>query len=148
MRTRIVKGKITKITQGAHDLFAQEDIVYNSLSNNTEVGESKGISFNDPVAPPPSAEIISIRWLYEDDNPIGVERTINKVKFSDVIFGKKVKLEVEVKNTGSQRAVTIKIVNPNTLFSNTYIVTLNGNIARTGALLYHYHAIKAGIKGI
>lgn len=70
MRTQIVKGKITKITQGVHDLFAKEDIVYNSLSNITEVGESKGISFNDPEGPQAqgkNAAVLSAYFACEKD---------------------------------------------------------------------------------
>lgn len=52
-RIRIVGGKITKTTVGAHHMYSEENIVFNSGKTITEVGEEKGVTYGEPKDAPP-----------------------------------------------------------------------------------------------
>lgn len=51
-RLRIVGGIITKTTVGAHNMYSEENIVFNSGKTITEVGEENGITFGEPKDAP------------------------------------------------------------------------------------------------
>lgn len=57
-RIRYVKGKIFKRTEGMHQLYAGENIVFNSGAEIAESGVEKGVSFNMPKDPLPQ-EIVT-----------------------------------------------------------------------------------------
>jgi len=52
-RIRTVAGTITKTTKGAHHMYSEENIVFNSNKAITEVGEKNGVVFGKPKDPPP-----------------------------------------------------------------------------------------------
>ncbi|ELY2018347.1 hypothetical protein SL053_002268 [Flavobacterium psychrophilum] len=51
-RTRIVGGKIFKHSVGAHHMYAEENIVFNSNKFISETGEENGITYGEPKDPP------------------------------------------------------------------------------------------------
>jgi hypothetical protein len=51
-RIRIVGGTITKTTEGAHHMYSEENIVFNSNKTITEVGKENGIVFGEPKDAP------------------------------------------------------------------------------------------------
>jgi hypothetical protein len=51
-RIRIVGGTITKTTEGAHHMYSEENIVFNSNKTITEVGEENGIVYGEPKDAP------------------------------------------------------------------------------------------------
>ena len=51
-RIRIVGGTITKTTEGAHHMYSEENIVFNSGKTITEAGEENGIVFGEPKDAP------------------------------------------------------------------------------------------------
>lgn len=51
-RIRYVKGRIIKRTEGVHQMYASENIVFNSGGEIAEFGEENGTSFNEPEKPP------------------------------------------------------------------------------------------------
>jgi hypothetical protein len=51
-RIRIVGGAITKTTEGAHHMYSEENIVFNSSKAITEVGEKNGIVYGEPKDAP------------------------------------------------------------------------------------------------
>jgi hypothetical protein len=51
-RIRIVGGTITKTTEGAHHMYSEENIVFNSSKAITEVGEKNGIVYGEPKDAP------------------------------------------------------------------------------------------------
>jgi hypothetical protein len=53
-RIRIVGGTITKTTEGAHHMYSEENIVFNSSKAITEVGEKNGIVYGKPKDAPPA----------------------------------------------------------------------------------------------
>src|SRR6187402_2873811 len=63
-RIRIVGGTITKTTGGAHHMYSEENIVFNSSKTITEVGEENGIVFGEPKSPP-KQEIIESKYNLE-----------------------------------------------------------------------------------
>jgi predicted chitinase len=73
-RIRIVGGTITKTTTGAHHMYSEENIVFNSGKTITEVGEENGIIFGEPKDPP---QIKSIIEKVEPYKCINCEEEIN-----------------------------------------------------------------------
>jgi hypothetical protein len=55
-RIRIVGGSITKTTEGAHHMYSEENIVFNSSKSITEVGEKNGIVYGEPKDAPKIVE--------------------------------------------------------------------------------------------
>lgn len=51
-RTRIVGGKIYKHSLGAHHMYAEENIVFNSNKFISETGEENGVTYGEPKDPP------------------------------------------------------------------------------------------------
>ena len=51
-RTRIVGGKIYKHSVGAHHMYAEENIVFNSNKFISETGEENGVTYGEPKDPP------------------------------------------------------------------------------------------------
>lgn len=58
-RIRIVGGSITKTTEGAHHMYSEENIVFNSNKTITEVGEKNGIVYGEPKEAPEIKKIES-----------------------------------------------------------------------------------------
>lgn len=84
---------------------------------------------HDPVELKPASEmeIIAIKWLDENNNVIGT-KLINESNFNDIVYGKKVKIEIEVKNTDNQNDATIEIYkNKVVKAKQTLKIKLNGN---------------------
>jgi type VI secretion system secreted protein VgrG len=50
--TLIVEGKIIETTGGNHDVYSNEQIVFNANGPITQTGVEKGLSYNDPKDPP------------------------------------------------------------------------------------------------
>ncbi|TRX36222.1 hypothetical protein FNW52_09355 [Flavobacterium sp. ZT3R18] len=71
-RIRIVGGSITKTTEGAHHMYSEENIVFNSSKAITEVGGENGIVYGEPKDAPKresNEEIIEITSkLYSYNN--------------------------------------------------------------------------------
>lgn len=49
---RIIKGKLTEIVRGEYNMYAKENITFNSKKLVTETGVEKGVSYGKPKAPP------------------------------------------------------------------------------------------------
>ena len=50
-RTRIVKGKYTKVSLKGHSMYSNESIITNATKTVTEKGSEKGISYGEPEKP-------------------------------------------------------------------------------------------------
>lgn len=66
-RIRIVGGTITKTTGGAHNMYSEENIVFNSGKTITEVGEENGITFGEPKDAPKITETKDFDITFELD---------------------------------------------------------------------------------
>ena len=84
-RIRIVGGTITKTTEGAHHMYSEENIVFNSSKTITEVGEENRIVFGEPKEVPKANEITKKAEPYKCTH-CDEEITIEQIKF--VMTGK------------------------------------------------------------
>lgn len=91
-RTRIVKGNITKITEGDYKVYSKGDISYNAAGSiRTKAG--KGTIYSNKVEEPPKVSFIAdyilhSEWRNHLDKPI--KRAIYE---QDIIFVVKIDIE-------------------------------------------------------
>lgn len=50
--TRIIKGKLTEMVKGEYNMFAKDNITFNSAKQVTDTGLAKGVSYGSPKLPP------------------------------------------------------------------------------------------------
>jgi hypothetical protein len=97
-RIRIVGGSITKTTEGAHHMYSEENIVFNSNKTITEVGEKNGIVYGEPKEAPEIKKIESkdfdITFALDKNGktivPFGIKDSENKRENQFVKFKLKV----------------------------------------------------------
>lgn len=126
-RIRIVGGTITKTTGGAHHMYSEENIVFNSGKTITEVGEENGITFGEPQKAPVInrlKKIIDIKWMCSE-----VENIISQAS-----IGEKVSLMVKTVHfeEGETVAIVIDEVSGKDLKPNTKEITYSGKVNAEG----------------
>lgn len=99
-RIRIVKGKIIKITGGNHNMYAGENIIFNSGGAIYETGVEKGISYGVPEKPPVriSHYFIDGYWSNKKNEPI-----------NQACIGSMVRFHVQTKNISDSANAEIDI---------------------------------------
>ncbi|MBZ4041170.1 hypothetical protein [Flavobacterium hibisci] len=96
-RIRTVGGTITKTTAGAHNMYSEENIVFNSGKTITEIGEENGIFFGEPKDAP---EIKKDTEKVETYKCVHCEEEITLAQIKYVMTGKtdgKIKDEANIK---------------------------------------------------
>lgn len=126
-RIRIVGGTITKTTGGAHHMYSEGNIVFNSGKTITEVGEENGITFGEPKDAPVInrlKKIIDIKWMCSE-----MENVINQASIEE-----KVSLLVKTLYFEKGEMITIVIdeVNGKDLKPNTKEITYSGKVNAEG----------------
>lgn len=126
-RIRNVGGMIIKTTVGAHHMYSEENIVFNSNKTITEIGEENGVVFGEPQIAPiinRLKKIIDIKWMCSE-----VENVINQAS-----IGEKVSLMVRTLYFEEGETVTIVIdeVNGKDLKPNTKEITYSGKVNAEG----------------
>lgn len=126
-RIRIVGGMIIKTTVGAHHMYSEENIVFNSNKTITEIGEENGVVFGEPQIAPiinRLKKIIDIKWMCSE-----VENVINQAS-----IGEKVSLMVRTLYFEEGETVTIVIdeVNGKDLKPNIKEITYSGKVNSEG----------------
>jgi hypothetical protein len=98
----IVGGKITKTTGGAHHMYSEESIVFNSGKCITETGEENGIIYGEPKKAPVISQfkkISNIKWMCAD----------MKNQISSASIGSKVSLLVKTSHYAKGETISLKI---------------------------------------
>lgn len=126
-RIRIVGGMIIKTTVGAHHMYSEENIVFNSNKTITEIGEENGVVFGEPQIAPiinRLKKIIDIKWMCSE-----VENVINQAS-----IGEKVSLMVRTLYFEEGETVTIVIdeVNGKDLKPNIKEITYSEKVNSEG----------------
>lgn len=126
-RIRIAEGKIIKTTGGAHHMYSEGNIVFNSGKTITEVGEENGITYDEPKDAPiltKKKQILSAVWMCAEMKDV----------ISTASVGDKVSLLVKTINYKEGETITIVVdeVNGKDFKTNTKEVTFTGKINAQG----------------